>query len=120
MPVLPVSGNQQVAVDPAGGRGAPTRNAPAALSNGALPAPHKAAAAPPGEAARRAAVEQAVESLRQHTGGALEFVVDGQRTIVKVVDKETNTVLRQMPSPEAIAISRALERMQGILIRLKA
>jgi uncharacterized FlaG/YvyC family protein len=28
-------------------------------------------------------------------------------------------VLRQIPSPEAVALWRALERMQGILVRLR-
>ncbi|MDW8467990.1 MAG: flagellar protein FlaG [Burkholderiales bacterium] len=51
---------------------------------------------------------------------ALEFVVDGRRAIVRVVDRETGEVLREIPPREAIAASRAIEHMQGLLIRLKA
>jgi flagellar protein FlaG len=52
----------------------------------------------------------------------LEFSVDSesQRSIVKVVDHETNEVIRQMPTPEALEIAKALDRLQGMLIRQKA
>jgi flagellar protein FlaG len=45
---------------------------------------------------------------------------DSNRTIVKVVDQQTQEVIRQMPSPEALEIAKALDKMQGLLIRQKA
>ena len=40
--------------------------------------------------------------------------------IVKVVDRETREVLRQMPTQEALEIAKALDRTQGLLIKLEA
>jgi flagellar protein FlaG len=45
---------------------------------------------------------------------------DSGEAIVRVVDKETNQVVRQIPGQEMLAIRRALDRLQGILIRVKA
>jgi len=52
----------------------------------------------------------------------LEFSVDegSGRTITRLVDKETNVVLRQFPSEEMLSIGRALDQLQGLLIRQKA
>ncbi|HEV2608669.1 MAG TPA: flagellar protein FlaG [Noviherbaspirillum sp.] len=52
----------------------------------------------------------------------LEFSVDedSNRTIVKVVDQQTNEVIRQLPSKEALEIAKALDRMQGVLINQQA
>lgn len=52
----------------------------------------------------------------------IEFSVDQDsgRTLVKVVDTETNTVIRQTPSKEVLAIARELDKLQGLLIREKA
>lgn len=51
----------------------------------------------------------------------LEFSVDtdSHRTIVRVVDQQTKEVIRQMPSTEALEIAKALDRVQGLLIREK-
>jgi flagellar protein FlaG len=63
-------------------------------------------------------INGALKALSQN----LEFSVDTEsdRVIVKVVDKQTNEVIRQMPSPEALEIAKALDRVQGLLIRQKA
>jgi flagellar protein FlaG len=52
----------------------------------------------------------------------VEFSIDSDshRAIVKVVDPETKEVILQMPTPEALAIAKALGRVQGLLIRQKA
>ena len=53
---------------------------------------------------------------------SLEFSIDAdsKRTVVKVVDMDTKEVIRQMPSVEALEIAKALDRLQGLLIRQKA
>jgi len=53
---------------------------------------------------------------------ALQFSIDDKsgRTVVKVIDTETHQVLRQVPSEEAIAISRALDKLRGLLIHEQA
>jgi flagellar protein FlaG len=52
----------------------------------------------------------------------LEFTVDSdtERTVVKVIDKQTNEIIRQLPTPEALEIAKAVDRLQGLLIRQKA
>jgi flagellar protein FlaG len=42
------------------------------------------------------------------------------KTVVKIVEVETNTVLRQIPSAEALSIAQSLDKLQGLLIREKA
>ena len=41
-------------------------------------------------------------------------------TVVRVVDTETNEVVRQIPSEDAIAIARALDVLQGIFVATRA
>lgn len=53
----------------------------------------------------------------------LEFTVDSDthKSIVKLVDTETGEVIRQFPSEEALAISRAIDHIQqGLLLKQKA
>jgi len=63
-------------------------------------------------------INKALQKLSQD----IEFSVDTEsnRTIVKVVDQQTGEVIRQMPTEEALEISKALDRVQGLLIRQKA
>ena len=104
---------------------------PPALTSGAVdrPAPEVRAepahAAVVAAAAQPAQVEAAVQSvnrfLRQNAQG-LEFSIDGEsgRTITRLVDKETNAVIRQFPSEEMLSIARALDHLQGLLLKQKA
>lgn len=82
-----------------------------------------AAATPVDEAENglRQAVERINQSLPPSNQG-IEFSIDedSERVIVKVVDRETREVLRQMPTQEALEIAKALDRSQGLLIRLEA
>lgn len=82
-----------------------------------------AAAVPADEAENglRQAVERINQSLPASSQG-IEFSIDedSDRVIVKVVDRETREVLRQMPSQEALEIAKALDRTQGLLIKLEA
>lgn len=87
----------------------------------------------------RAAVDGEVAVLPETSGAALElpqavaalnravaqmtrdvvFTIDGEskQPIVRVIDRETQQVIRQLPSAEAIEIARALDRMQGMIVR---
>lgn len=51
----------------------------------------------------------------------LEFSVDEDtgRSIVKLIDKQTNEILRQYPSKEMLEISKDLSKLQGLLISTK-
>lgn len=52
----------------------------------------------------------------------LKFTVDDDTGIrvVKVVDTNTKDVIRQIPSDEVLSIAKALDRLQGLIIRQKA
>jgi flagellar protein FlaG len=62
-------------------------------------------------------VQKAYKPLAQD----LEFSIDKEtgKTVVKLLDSQTNTVLRQIPSEEILAIARSLDRMQGLLVNQK-
>ena len=122
----------------------------APISAGALPATHGAAGSQPDAAwaARRqvsaaaqdaevsttdttpgeadpAELKQRVdalnEAMRVHAS-SIEFSIDDDsgRTIVKVVDTDTDTVLRQYPSKELLAISKQIDKFQGMFIKTQA
>lgn len=63
-------------------------------------------------------INEAMASLSQQ----IEFTVDKDtdRTVVKVIDQQTKEVIRQMPTEETLAISKALDKLQGLLIHQKA
>lgn len=68
-----------------------------------------------------AQLSQALQSINkalQTSSSNLEFTVDDdtERTIVKVVDRQTGEIIRQMPSVEALEIAKALDRAAGKLI----
>jgi flagellar protein FlaG len=67
----------------------------------------------------------AVKKLNAHVAPALqtiEFALDqeSKRMIVKVVDTETQKVLRQIPNEEVVAMSKTLDKLQGLVIRQTA
>ncbi len=72
-----------------------------------------------------AAVEQALKKVNQVVSAIepdLQFMLDKAtgKTVVKVVDTQTNEVIRQFPSEEMLAIARAIDKLQGLLIKEKA
>ncbi|MCG2582889.1 flagellar protein FlaG [Massilia sp. TS11] len=97
---------------------APAR-APAAATDTAT-AVEKSAAAPSVEQVKQAVsnINKSLQTLSQD----LEFSVDADsnRTIVKVVDQKTKEVIRQIPSQEALEIAKALDSVQGLLIKQTA
>ncbi|HNQ58761.1 MAG: hypothetical protein DPW12_12070 [Rhodocyclaceae bacterium] len=104
----------------------PGGTTPAAASRPAKPAePAAPAAAPlPGQP-RPEQVRDAVQQLRQvvaPVARSLQFSVDDAtgKTVVRVVDAATQEVIRQMPSEEVLAVARALDRLQGLLLKGKA
>lgn len=75
--------------------------------------------------ATREAVEAAVKDMNEFikaTASSIEFSLDEDtgRTVVKMIDTETNKVVRQFPSEEALAISKALDRLQGLTLHVSA
>ncbi|HNF75316.1 MAG TPA: flagellar protein FlaG [Thauera aminoaromatica] len=63
-------------------------------------------------------VEKAVAPMAQ----SLQFSLDKDsgRTVVKVMDTDTNEVIRQIPSEEVLAISKAVDKLKGLLLKQQA
>jgi len=73
----------------------------------------------------KAALDAAVKKLNEFVAPALQtiqFSVDqeSERMVVKVVDTATQKVLRQIPNEEVLAISKTLDKLQGLVIRQTA
>ena len=59
-----------------------------------------------------------VKSINQE----LQFLVDKDtgQTVVKVMDKQTGDVIRQIPSKEMLELAKAMDTIQGLIIRKQA
>ena len=113
---------------------APVAPAPsAAVVRSATPERSQAAPVTPVTAAKQTSgasaddikLDQAVEAINKFlkpVASSIEFSVDQDsgRTIVQVIDTDTQDVLRQFPSKQALAMSHELDKLQGLLIRDKA
>jgi len=65
-------------------------------------------------------VRRAAETINRQLEAAaqnLRFSVDDTtgKTVVRIVDTGTGDVIRQVPSEELLAISRSIDRLQGLL-----
>jgi flagellar protein FlaG len=128
MDISQISNATQVPNTPPAGRqaapaatGAPSA-IPAAPNNGvpvAMQTPAKPAAV---DAAELKQAVDAINHLLKPVNSNIEFSIDQDsgRTLVKVIDTETDTVIRQTPSVEVLAIAKELGKLQGLLLRDKA
>lgn len=75
----------------------------------------------PGQEQLRDAVGK-IEQLVSPSASDLRFSIDEDTgiTVVKLIDTQTQTVLRQIPTQEVIEISKALDKLQGLLVKDKA
>jgi len=93
---------------------APPATAPSARAARELPAETPPKAQPERE---RSALAEINESLRMSSIGVqFEFDKEADTMVVKVVDVESGELIRQMPSEEVVRISRALGKLQGLLV----
>lgn len=77
------------------------------------------------EEANAKQVEFAVDKLNKFvktSSSDVQFSVDEESGIrvISVVDKETKEVIRQMPSKEVVEMAKALDKLQGLLIKQTA
>ena len=99
---------------------------PAARPRPPAPAPEiRPAASPPAEKKEPAAKEirQAVEQVRKQVEAKapneLSFSIDQEtgRSVVRIVDRKTGEVLRQIPAQEMLDIAKSIDKMQGLLLK---
>lgn len=69
--------------------------------------------------------QQAADKLQDFVaaiGTSLRFTVDEDSgsTVIKVMDPDTQQVLRQIPSKEALELSKALDSFKGLLVKQQA
>lgn len=107
------SASRQAAAQPVRSPGQDSAVQPQKQENGNNPSPS------------REEVDQAVKRLTDFVSpnqAEINFSVDESSGIrvVKIVDRNSNEVIRQMPSEEAVALARALDKLQGLLIKDKA
>jgi len=118
----PVSPSQQPAGKPASASSGPERTAE--VDDKAPAAPTTAARSEKpsqDEEPERASLTKVVEELNrniQQQTRALIFTIDERhgKPIVSVVDKETDKVIRQIPSEVALQVADALEEATGALV----
>jgi flagellar protein FlaG len=120
-PVSSSTPNSNVApATPLPGMAATSFSAPPAASP-----PHVQGAAPgqpppAAEAARQ--VARQINAFLKSSSASVEIAFDqpSKQFIVRIVDAESNQVIRQMPSEEIIAMSQSLGRMAGLLVKKEA
>lgn len=102
----------------------PVASEVAKVSAAAIEIPSKAVEAVK-ETLNPSSLRQATEKLNQAIrlmASNLQFTIDEETGIdvVKVVDTDTKEVIRQFPSEEILAIARAFDQLQGLLVKDKA
>ena len=110
---------------PAGSAGAGTGAVSTPQPAPAFAAAQQAAATPPPPQLSSEQVKQAMEKIRvavAPVAQGLEFSMDeaSGRTVITVVDTNTQEVIRQIPSEEVLRMSQELDKMQGLLLRQTA
>lgn len=68
------------------------------------------------------AVDQVNKTIKTMSSNDLQFSVDEdtESVVVKVVDRQTHEIIRQIPSEEFLQIAKALDKLKGLLVQDKA
>lgn len=78
------------------------------------------------EAPSTARLQQAVAEVQSRVESSinsnLQFSLDTEtgKPIVRVTDKNTGELIRQLPSEEVLALAKSLDKMQGLLFKQTA
>jgi len=80
---------------------------------------------PPGGEVNRKELDQALTRVRevfQKADSRVEFSIDPDldRVVVRILDGESGTVIRQIPQQEVIDLAKRLETPTGLLLHHKA
>ncbi len=70
----------------------------------------------------KAAMEQLQKAVKSTSSPNLSFSVDSStgKNVVRVTDRESGELIRQIPSEELLEIARSIDKMQGLLLKQKA
>jgi len=74
----------------------------------------------------RAQIEEAVAKVKQQiqvaSNNSLDFSIDDdtRKTVVRITDRASGELIRQIPSQEMLDIARSIDRLQGVLVKQKA
>ena len=123
MNVNPLNNAPPRVAEPATGRAAPPSGANPANAGKAAPAQSATLPGAPATADDvRQAAKQVNQALKQTASADLQFSVEGEnkQVVVRVVDSQTKELIRQIPSEEMVAISKAMDNMTGLLVQQKA
>lgn len=88
--------------------------------------PASAAAEAPQQQPEPAQVERAVETIKQlieaKAPNSLSFSIDDStgKSIVRITDRSTGEMVRQIPSEEMLDIARSIDKLQGMLLKQQA
>ncbi|MDR2925184.1 MAG: flagellar protein FlaG [Azoarcus sp.] len=83
----------------------------------------------PGSAAQAEKLEQAVRESVEKLNNfirpyvtSLEFSIDEDlgRIVVKIMDNETDEVIKQIPSEDVLALTKALDKVAGLIVEQEA
>lgn len=68
------------------------------------------------------AATKVVREFVEPINSNLEFSVDGDtgQLVVKIIDRATKEVIRQMPSEEMLAIAKTLDNIKGLFVKQTA
>lgn len=81
----------------------------------------KEMAPPPTDSELKKAIEISNAALKQ-IASSLEFTQDAStgKELIRIYDRETKELIRQFPTEEMVAISKAIDNFKGLLIHQKA
>lgn len=103
---------------------APTSNDAANVET-LVPASTAGASSPNAGAEQKQQVEAAVKAVKEFiqpmaSNLAFEMDDDSGRTVIKITEASSGELIRQIPSEEMLEIAKALDRLQGLLVKQKA
>jgi flagellar protein FlaG len=98
---------------------------PSAPSAPPAPSPPPEAPSADGGASFNERLKAAVEKIQEFisaTASDIKFSIDEDsgRTVVKVIERESQEIIRQIPSEEMLDLAKALDKLQGLLLKQQA
>lgn len=95
---------------------------PASTANPTPVPEEKAGTNPANNEEVKSAVGKVASFMHQQAVTDLSFSVDDETNIrvIKVIDRTTKDIIRQIPSEEMLQMARALDKLQGLLLKQKA